>query len=271
MDKVTMLLDNISNNKHYKNSHGLSMLIEFDGLKILFDTGPNRNFIKNAEKLSIDLDSVDTIIISHGHSDHVTGLKYLNLDEKIIYSGNEVCTPKFLKIFNFYKYVGAPKEINHNNFTYITEIKEIRENIFIIPLKKSDRSDKNLYKKIKQEKRLDDFSDELALVLIKDDQLIIFTGCSHHGIIEIIQYIKKIFPNKNIKSIIGGFHMIGIPYINNLGMSKESIKEIGYLLNQEPIEKFYTCHCTGLKAFKILKSILVDRLDYVSTGEAVEI
>lgn len=269
MNRVTMLLDNITNTRKYRKSHGLSIFIEFNEVKILFDTGPNKNFIKNAETMNIELSDTDLIVISHGHSDHTGGLKYLNLPKTTVYCCSNAMIPKFLKIGKIYKYVGIPKKFDSTKLTYIEEKTEILDNIFLLPLNESKEKTKNLYKLKHNKKALDDFSDELILILLKEKNLTIFTGCSHHGIREIIEKVKVTFPDTKIKNVIGGFHMIGIPYLNNLGMSKEKIKDIGVALNNLEVENFYTCHCTGEKAFKILKPILKDKLNYLSTGNSI--
>ena len=75
--KITVL----SNDKakdNYMREHGLSFYIETNiGKKILFDTGASDVFIKNADTLGIDMDSVEFIALSHGHHDHGNGLKFL--------------------------------------------------------------------------------------------------------------------------------------------------------------------------------------------------
>ena len=84
--KISVLVEN-SVCKPYANNvkpeHGLSLFIEFDDKKILFDTGQSDLFIQNAVKMGIDLSQVDYLIISHGHFDHGGGLKFfLEINKK---------------------------------------------------------------------------------------------------------------------------------------------------------------------------------------------
>ncbi len=73
--KITVLVDNtVLKPRGLKGEHCLSILIEKDNKKILFDTGQSDILIENANKLGIDLD-FDAIVISHGHYDHTGGLK----------------------------------------------------------------------------------------------------------------------------------------------------------------------------------------------------
>ncbi|MGX7024833.1 MBL fold metallo-hydrolase [Vagococcus hydrophili] len=271
MIKISMLLDNKKGLQHLKSSHGLSIYIEFNEIKLLMDTGPNKNFLTNAETLGINLDNLDGIILSHGHSDHVGGLNYLDLSAIPIHASKHIFNPKFIKILGFNKYVGMPKTIDKTSFNFISEITELFPDVFIMPLNKTKNTTNNLYKSQGQQIVLDDFSDELALVIINNQELTLFTGCSHHGIVEIIKTTKEYFPTQKIKHVIGGFHMIGIPYLNNLGLSKEKIEMIGNELNTLDIDHYYTCHCTGMKAYNILKPILNNKLNYLSTGNTLMI
>lgn len=77
MIKLTALVENTTSSPLYDCKHGLCIYIETAKHKILFDVGPNDLFVKNAEKMGIDLKAVDTVVISHGHYDHGGGLAKL--------------------------------------------------------------------------------------------------------------------------------------------------------------------------------------------------
>ena len=80
--KAIMLVENQSVGE-CKAAHGLSLYIETPDHRLLFDLGPDRTFLENAGKLGIDLEKVDTVIISHGHYDHGGGLEeFLKLNSK---------------------------------------------------------------------------------------------------------------------------------------------------------------------------------------------
>ncbi len=77
-DRVTILYDAFSDNKTVANDWGFSALVEHDGKRILFDTGNNAaTFEHNVKALGVDLSKLDFVVISHRHTDHTTGLKYL--------------------------------------------------------------------------------------------------------------------------------------------------------------------------------------------------
>ena len=75
--KWTVLSDNRTNDSQLATEHGLSILLETERHRILLDTGASDVFIRNAERLNIDLSRVDYVFISHGHSDHAGGLMHL--------------------------------------------------------------------------------------------------------------------------------------------------------------------------------------------------
>ena len=75
--KWAVLSDNRSNDSRLSTEHGLSILLETERHRILLDTGGSDMFIRNAEVLGIDLNTVDYVFISHGHSDHAGGLRYI--------------------------------------------------------------------------------------------------------------------------------------------------------------------------------------------------
>ena len=79
--KITALTENITFLENINTEHGLSLFIETDKHKILFDTGQTSLFAENAEKLGIDLATADLCFISHGHYDHTGGLrKFLEIN-----------------------------------------------------------------------------------------------------------------------------------------------------------------------------------------------
>jgi 7,8-dihydropterin-6-yl-methyl-4-(beta-D-ribofuranosyl)aminobenzene 5'-phosphate synthase len=72
---ITTLVENTAGIPYVLAEWGQSLLIEADGKKVLFDTGPSGVIIENAKRLSVDLSNIDVIVLSHGHFDHTGGLK----------------------------------------------------------------------------------------------------------------------------------------------------------------------------------------------------
>jgi len=71
---IKTLVENTAVSKEYECEHGLSLYIETNKHKILFDLGKSDLFLKNAKRLNVDITEVDLVVISHGHYDHGGGL-----------------------------------------------------------------------------------------------------------------------------------------------------------------------------------------------------
>lgn len=270
--KIISILENTKRDKLLTAKHGLSLYIETEEMNIIFDLGPDSTYIKNAKVLGIDLNKAHSVIISHGHSDHIGGLPYLNEVNKNapIYLSQFALEPHWLKVGAYYHKVGACSSIQgiyESRLNFVNQDVEIAKGIHIVHLSPTNDYTKNLYKG--SPKELDDFNHEIMLVIERGKGLVLFSGCSHHGIVSMAQIALEKFPGKQIEMIIGGFHLIGLPILNTLGKTEEEIMNIGRTLNEMPINSFYSCHCTGPKAYKILKNILKEKLYAFPTGQSI--
>lgn len=274
--KITVLLENT----RLKNSdliieHGISLLIEKGRYNILFDTGgPQESAIKNASKLGIDLSEVDAVVISHGHNDHTGGLlKFFQINNKApVYLKKEASGSYYSKRPEGEKYSGMDSEIPEKymeRLHFVDETTEISEDIFLVPnIKKYfpiPSSNHVLFKKINGKLVKDDFKHELFMVIRNNNDLIVFTGCGHNGIKNIINTTKEVFPGKKISTVIGGFHLQS--GTSTFAISKkQEVEDIAEWLVLEGIEYVYTGHCTGERGFKLMMPILTDKLKRIYTG-----
>ena len=87
--EITVLAENTCKNGAFGTEHGLSLFIRTENYTILFDMGQTNLFLENAEKMGIDLETVDFAVLSHGHYDHGGGLKaFLNINPKAVVYAN---------------------------------------------------------------------------------------------------------------------------------------------------------------------------------------
>lgn len=236
--KLTVLTENTASEK-FLAEHGLSYYIE-DDINILFDTGHSNIFLKNAQRFNINIDNIETVVLSHGHWDHGNGLKYID-NKKLI------CHP-----FAFQKRF---KRNSDDNIGLELSFKEIVSKFEIIPSKKPYSISKNIIflgeiprlntfeaktTSFALEDNTDDFIiDDSALVIKLNHSIVIISGCAHSGICNIIEYAKLITGIDKIRAVIGGFHLK-----HNNHQTKETIK---YLKSQD-ISEIYPSHCTELPA-----------------------
>lgn len=261
--------------------HGLSYFIESNGFNVLFDTGASGAFVENARKMNVDLENLDAAVLSHGHYDHGGGLEsfFEANTESQLYLRENADGDYYLKYLIFFKkYIGLDKELlkkNSDRIKFLDKNTEIIPGIHIITHIKIrypiPGGSKYLFQKKNNKLLKDDFSHELMMVIEEEDGIVLISGCSHHGILNMVETAQDIFPNKKIKAVFGGFHLIGSPLLNNMGDSTAQVKKIGQKLLEYPIDKVYTGHCTGEKAYSILKEIMGDKLEYFATSNVFNI
>lgn len=266
--KLTVMVDNNTYiDKYYYGEPALSYYIEESGKRVLFDTGYSDVLIKNAEKMGIDLNNLDYIVISHGHNDHTGGLKYIfenKLMDKTMLISHPCCfLPKYLDD----ECIGAPyseeKIRSFINWCPSDEPLNITENIIFLGRIPRD-NDFEAKRPIGEFKDYDgtlkpDFViDDSALVYKAENGLFIITGCSHSGICNIIEYAKKICGCDKVIGVIGGFHLFN---------SENRIKYTADYFEASGIETLYPCHCVSLKA----KAEMMRRLNVKEVGVGMEI
>ncbi|MCX8130955.1 MAG: MBL fold metallo-hydrolase [Clostridia bacterium] len=280
--RISMLIENQkAENSALKNEHGLSMYIEKGNETILFDTGYSGRFIENAEKMGLNLEKVDTVILSHAHNDHCGGLKeFLDMNKKAkVYISKNARQDFYFKMLFVKEYISVPKEVFHKHgdrLKYVDSFLEITKDVYLfsgvtsrnIPLGKSAEK---LLVKINNSFQRDSFDHEQILAVNNGGKLVILTGCSHNGITNMIDTVKQHFPSMPVQAVIGGFHLMGFPFKSILGEPKDYIIKLGKMMNSYNIEKTYTAHCTGDKAYKILKEVMQDRISYMHTGMQIEL
>lgn len=278
--KITVLAENSickTSSENLESENGLSLFIEFDERKILFDTGQSDMFIKNAEKMGIDLSQVDYLVISHGHFDHGGGLKYflrINIKAKIFLHIN-AANKFYTKVFGLIPYyVGLDQKIiaQKDRLYFIDEDTQIDNKMILLEgfpdVFPQPEANKALFEKVKNRFIADKFNHELAMLLIENNEIVLFTGCSHSGIINIVEEVKLYSKTMKIKATFGGFH-IHNP-ISNKNESPDYIDKLAEALG-ETDQVFYTGHCTGEKNFRYIKGWLCMKIQTMNTGEVIEV
>ncbi|MEW9095764.1 MAG: MBL fold metallo-hydrolase [Clostridiaceae bacterium] len=283
--KIIGLMENTTRDEELVCEHGLCIYIEFGDRKILLDTGGSGSFVSNGEKLGVNIGEVDMVVLSHGHLDHGGGLLSFFSSNSLgkVYLKKEAVKDYYLDKNGEKTYIGLNKDVVEDNFNrlqFVDGFTQIDKNIFIVtdilkeyPLPQGNN---NLYMEEKNDEEesqfiKDRFQHELILVFKANDGLMIFTGCAHNGIINIIKTVKSAFPEENIKGIVGGFHLMIEGKWDGLCMKDEHIDHISQKIIEEGIEKVYTGHCTGENGYARLKEKLGDRVEYLSTGAKINI
>jgi 7,8-dihydropterin-6-yl-methyl-4-(beta-D-ribofuranosyl)aminobenzene 5'-phosphate synthase len=257
--------------------HGLSLYIECGDRRILFDTGATDAFARNAEKLGIDLREVDVLFVSHHHYDHGGGLaRFLEINDKAtVYLCKSKDEAYYFRAFGgiLSKHIGLDQDLLHERaerFAFVDGSVEILPGVYVLagiahPYA-LPRGNRRLFVKRDKTYHRDDFEHELSLVIRENDALVAFTGCAHNGVLNIMAAVTDQFQDLPIRAVLGGFHLVDLPILNTMAGSKRQVAGLGEKLLAYPVERYYTGHCTGMKAYRVLKEVMAERLDYLPTG-----
>jgi 7,8-dihydropterin-6-yl-methyl-4-(beta-D-ribofuranosyl)aminobenzene 5'-phosphate synthase len=265
--KIITLIENVVNIGGLQAEHGLSLYIETANQKILFDTGQSGAFIQNAKKLGINIEDIDSLVLSHGHYDHTGGLyPFLEKNSKAkVFAKRNIFIPKYSGKTRF---IGTKynEKLLKNRLVYVDSISEIAENVFImpdIPIHQSiDTNFKGLFRKIDKTFIPDEFDDELFLAIKQPEQINILTACSHRGITNICNTATEHF-KLPVGLILGGFHM--------KDCTVEQYVQVMYYFRTLQPESVGVCHCTGLEKFADLHRECEAHLFYNYTGNVITI
>lgn len=249
--KLVTLLENSACRHGLACEHGLSLYIEVNGRKLLFDAGQGGAFAENAQRLGVDLKAVDTAILSHGHYDHGGGLgQFLRINENAkIYVNQYAFEPHYNAN---QKDIGMDPALRDSPRLVFTSGGEDLGNgltLRTLPLPPADTAGLTVLENgiLKPE----DFRHEQYLLVEEQGKRILFSGCSHKGILRIMDYFRP-------DVLVGGFHFMKIE-------DEELLQSAAETLAAYPTA-YYTGHCTGQRQFAFLKAILGDQLEYLSAG-----
>jgi 7,8-dihydropterin-6-yl-methyl-4-(beta-D-ribofuranosyl)aminobenzene 5'-phosphate synthase len=226
---IQILYDDIGYDTAITPAYGFSCFIHFENENILFDTGTDgKILLENMNKCGISPDSVEIVVISHNHYDHLGGLMdFFNENPEVkIYMSKEVFPNAGANAINQIK---STVNLVKNQIVPVSDINniyKISDNIYSTGFFGSGIP-------------------EQSLILDTEKGIIIITGCAHQGIVNVVRRAKDYF-NKPIFSLFGGFHLGSKSKIEIENIIKE-LKDLG-VINCTPM------HCTGQQSSEMIKS-----------------
>jgi 7,8-dihydropterin-6-yl-methyl-4-(beta-D-ribofuranosyl)aminobenzene 5'-phosphate synthase len=269
--RITVLYDAFGKDAAMTKDWGFAALVEINGKRILFDTGNDPAiFSKNVKAKGVDLTKLDFVVLSHRHTDHISGVSYLlRANPKVkIYApadglggtfGYEVPSKFYRKDealpAEMRYYGGAPPEIIKFGTVFpgadirlIDKTTELAPGITLIALVSDVAGTKELK--------------ELSLAINTPDGVVLIVGCSHPGIENIVAEAAKI--NPHIHFIAGGFHLAAAqdPAIEKIAATLHDTYKVDFIAPG---------HCTGEPTFAALQKAFGDHYLYAGLGTRVDV
>ena len=271
--RIVTLIENTSGCPGCACEHGLSFYIETGKHKVLADTGASSAFLDNARILGIDLQQVDTVVISHGHYDHAGGVMdfaKLNPQARIYLQRSAGGAFYHLKEAGD-KYVGMDSRILKLPQLCLTEGEmTLDEELFLFSGVCGRRLWPEGNRKLKRKENgvyfQDTFDHEQCLVVSQENRRALISGCAHNGILNILERFQEVCGGKP-DVVISGFHMKKDGEYTRQEL--EEIRETAILLKETGI-LFYTGHCTGQRAFDEMKEIMGEKLKSLHSGQELK-
>jgi 7,8-dihydropterin-6-yl-methyl-4-(beta-D-ribofuranosyl)aminobenzene 5'-phosphate synthase len=268
-NRITILNDSFGKPSALQQDWGFAALVEFEGQRILFDTGNSaRVFAQNVAALGVDLLNLDFAVISHRHGDHTSGLGHL-LDvnpQLTIYTPEEtygvfgsslpgLFFPRCHSLPAYMRYYegNPPEVIRHGSpwpdarFVWVKDTVEVSPGVFLVPVISDVAGTRELR--------------EITIALRTQGGLVLIAGCAHPGIEKIVEASRTI--DEHVSCIFGGLHLV-------LTKDEEIQRIARALRDQWHVERIAPGHCTGEPGFAALQEVFGEGYLFAGLGESVQ-
>lgn len=243
---------------------GFAALVEADGHKILFDTGARpRTVLENARELKVDLSDVEDVVLSHFHHDHTGGLMTLRqelmktnpraLSRAHVVEG--IFLPRRFKgKEDANQMIATKQEYEASGGKFIVEDKfdEIVPGVWLTGPVPRPNPEKNWQAGVEinvDGKWIEDtLPEDQSLVFQTDKGLVLLSGCGHAGVVNTIEYARKVLGPQPVYAAIGGFHLYDAPD-EKLVWTAAKLKLYG-------VTQILGAHCTGIESIFRLRALM---------------
>lgn len=284
--EVKVLTENTVYKRAFLGEHGLSLLIETENQNYLFDMGQSDVFLRNGRKLQVDWETLDGVVLSHGHYDHCGGINYWKNVQEVsenrkreipIYIAREALEDKYSENPSTGEmlFSGIPREAKRwmqesANIIYTEKgCTQISDNVYLLSDVPYITEFEPLPVRFWKEKmpgadlEADTMEDEQLLVIREEKGLCVFAGCAHAGIINCLNYVQASFPGERIHSLVAGMHLKGCSS-RRLASTIQALRETG-------ADIIVPLHCTGLTAIAAICQAMPDVCILAETGKKIQL
>ncbi len=260
---LTILGDNTEARSGVKAVWGFACLVEAHGHTVLFDTGADPAVLKdNLAAMKVDPAKIEAVVISHWHPDHTQGAPGLG---KL--AGVRVFTPRGLEDFAKLRSAGVEEDVARNiadrlaketakltsaglELVVVSQATPLFDGIAVseplpfgqIPTDKPGRESTYPFW-------------EQCLTVDTPEGLVVIVGCSHPGILSMLEQVKR-QTGRPLHLVIGGFHLLDQP--------ETEVRGIATAMQAMGLAYVSPTHCTGEAAVRVFRDVFRDR--YVSAG-----
>ena len=265
-------MDNLSSDHHgLQAEHGLSFWIQSGHTNLLFDFGNNKNTFQNAKMISIDLSQADFCVCSHSHYDHSGGfpdlLDWVQVTSLI--TGPGFFEPKYSFDSTKYTYLGAGFDFKflqqHAISHQICETMcKLADGCYAIggfqKTHPMETIPQYFVRQTEQGFVRDDFNDEICLALETEKGVVVVVGCSHPGILNILETVTQRL-NQPIYAVVGGTHLVNAD-VGRIRYTVTEMKRMGLKL-------LALSHCSGELAERVVQADSDVMSCHLAVGESI--
>lgn len=273
--EITVLAENTTRRPDLITEHGLGLHIRWAGGPLMMDFGQKGAIVPNAEALGIDLTAPVLGVLSHGHFDHSGGLAAFREKNPAmpVYIQREAMGPHWAaRLDGSYEYIGMdPALAGDDLLRPVTGVTELGHGALLFDgitgRRFYSRANDCLLVKTPSSYEPDAFRHEQALLLPHGSGYVLFGGCAHNGIANAIDRAMEIW-GKAPDAVLSGFHLADPT--SQRGYDPDLTEALAKALRALPT-RYYTCHCTGLAAYEVLKTAMGDQVDYAACGDVIQL
>ncbi len=277
--EITCLIENTTTHPNLAKAHGLSFFIRTQDESIVFDMGPDHRFADNAQRLGVDLSKAGIAVLSHGHYDHGGGISQfqdINPTAALIMTRDAIEGRYYAVTPNQPpRYIGLNTDtIDTRRCRFIDSDMAISKALTVFTgfSKKGfiPQGNASLLRQRKNGQLIaDDFSHELALLIVEDSTSVLFTGCAHSGIGNMMDTVLRRTGLGHIDHVISGFHL----YNRTTGATEPThrLKILANELSTHIDTTFYTGHCTGADALAYMSREMACPIYSFASGTRINI